>query len=351
MKKANDLLNEILSALQNPDETEKCYFPVHHPAKNLDEYMKEQYFMLLFSILAYSESQVKKTVSYLSGIAHDAEFSVIPEEIVKYVFSLNEKKMQDISVSFRDEEIKYLLGFELYLTANAFTADKNADNYIRKIYQQLEISSDEQENYALIYQVLKTDSLSAYTKKKNYEHSRILECYLHKFDFTAERCLVISNCIKKVRTADSDSNVLSMASFMEARFISDYDINNFAYVEKDMPLGHFIVMVGGFSLIPLMGNNSDFINKIEEDEKRLITPKFKDYDKLVGMIKREYYQENTYEVCDIKAEKSGVFYFIYNSIGEYNDPFAVISHPLDDDEKVIEYLNEQIEISRENNEQ
>ncbi|MDE6502464.1 MAG: hypothetical protein K2L10_10305 [Ruminococcus sp.] len=349
MKKANDLLGEIKSALQSPEKTEENYSPVGHPAKSLDEYMKEQYFMMLFSVLTYSESKDKKTVSYLIGIADSAGFSIVPEEVVKYVYSFNEKKMQDFSVSFRDEEIKYLLGFELYMTANAFSADINKDNYIKEIYGRLEIPLNEYENNSLICQVLKTDSLSAYTKKENYTHSDILECYFYKFDFDKERCLVVSNCIEKVRDADSDHHVLKLIGFMKAHFISPYDVEDFSYVEKNTSLGHFIAMVGGFSLVPLMGNASELMRKIEEDEKRLTTPKFKNYNEFSGMVTGEYYQDNTYEVCDIKAEKSGVFYFIYNGIGVYNDPFSVISHPLDSDKNIIEYLNKHIETSRENN--
>ena len=120
----------------------------------------------------------------------------------------------------------------------------------------------------------------------------------------------------------------------------------FKYVEKNTSLGHFIAMVGGFSL----GADGRKWEVMEEEERRLITPKFKEYDNMRSMFDRDYYQDNTYEVCDILAEKSGVFYFIYNGIGAYNDPFAVISHPLDDEVKIKKYLDDCIDLSRSQNE-
>ncbi|MCM1222385.1 MAG: hypothetical protein NC548_48750 [Lachnospiraceae bacterium] len=348
MKKANELLTEITSVMNCPEKLTYTESASEHPAKKLDEYMKEQYFMLLFSLLVYSESENREAVSYLIQLAEKAEYTIVPEKIVKYVFTLDDKKMQDCAVSFRDEEIKYLLGFELYMTSDMITNGKNVSDYMEKIYQQFEISLSEKESYALICNTLKKNNLNEYTKKENYEHSNILRYYLDRFDFSKERCLVISNCLKEVRTSDCNlsTGFIKTTLFIEAEFISDYTPDVFRYVEKNASLGHFIAMVGGFSMAVIRSND-----ELEEEEKRLITPKFKKYNEFSGMFGGGYCDDNTYEVCDIKAEKSGVFYLIYNGIGAYNDPFAVISHPLDYDDDVREYLNNEITISRKNNEE
>ena len=348
MKKANDFLQELQQTMKKTNTTRACFQITEHPAIQLDEYMKEQYFITLFASLLYSEMIEESAISYLIMIAQKAEFEIDPVRIVKNVFSFDDIKMQDCSVSFRDEEIKYLLGFELYITVMMQAEPRNALEYLQKIYQALEISQTEQETYCLIYQVLLSGDLSKYSRTENYLHSHILQCYLNKLDFIKERVLVVSNCLKEVRTSSCDKsiNYIATVSFMEAHFISDYTPGEFKYVEKNTSLGHFIAMVGGFSL----GADGRKWEVMEEEERRLITPKFKEYDNMRSMFDRDYYQDNTYEVCDILAEKSGVFYFIYNGIGAYNDPFAVISHPLDDEEKIKKYLDDCIDLSRSQNE-
>lgn len=358
MKKANTLCQEIQAAIHKPLTVASCFEPEKHPATHLDEYMKEQYFTALFSVLICSEEYEEESLSYLIGVAEQAEFTIEPEILVKNAFAFDSKRKQDFAVSFRDEEIKYLLGLELYIAAKMLIKSDNAFAYIQEIHDAIELPRTEQNVYSLIYQVIEKSDLSVYTKKENYPHTDILQCYLEKLDFEHERILVVSNCLKEVRSASCDKSIdyIATVSFVEAHFISDYQPGNFVYVEKGSALGHFIAMVGGFSLgtggfVTRSGNNPDFIrkwDKMDADEKRLITPKFKDYNNMRSFMDRDYYEDNTYEVCDILAEKSGVFYFIYNEIGAYNDPFAVISHPLDDEAKIRAFLNQQIDISREN---
>lgn len=360
MKKANALCQEIQAAIHKPLSVVSCFKPEKHPATQLDEYMKEQYFTALFSVLIYSEEPEEESLSYLIGVAEQAGFAIEPEKLVKNVFAFDTKRKQDLAVSFRDEEIKYLLGLELYIAARMLVKSDNTFAYTQEIYDAIELPHTEQDIYSQIYQVMEKSDLSAYTRKENYPHTHILQCYLGKLDFEHERVLVVSNCLKEVRSASCDKSIdyIATVSFVEAHFISDYQTGNFVFVEKGSALGHFIAMVGGFSLgaggfAIRSGNNPDFLkkwDKMEADEKRLITPKFKDYNSMRSFMDRDYYEDNTYEVCDILAEKSGVFYFIYNGIGAYNDPFAVISHPLDDEAKIRAFLDQQIDISREKEE-
>ncbi|MDE6502462.1 MAG: hypothetical protein K2L10_10295 [Ruminococcus sp.] len=95
MKKANNFLTEIKSSVANPKSVQECYIPVHHQAKKLDEYMKEQYFIMLFRAVAEADGLQEQALNYILAVAEKAEFQIVPEDIVKYVFTLDEKKMQD----------------------------------------------------------------------------------------------------------------------------------------------------------------------------------------------------------------------------------------------------------------
>lgn len=351
MKKANEFFNELTENLNIYDKAQKNKISVKHPAKDLDEYMKEQYFVLLFSVLIYGESQNEKAFSYIINLSKIIDYKIEPNEIVKYIFAFNDLKKNDCAVSFRDEEIKYLLGFEMY-SVFSYMNENSSKNYLDNIYKLLEISDSDYEDFRMIFKVIDENNLSLYTAKKYYSHSKMLEFYLNNFNFEKERCIVISNCLKEVRESGYDKNNSSMpvAYFSEGRFLSDYECGTRPYVEKGTSLGHFIVCVGGkVSFSPFISDFTKRWNQQEELEKRLITPKFKKYNWMRTMLDGEYYDDNTYEVCDIIAEKSGVFHFIYNCIGEFNDPFAVISHPLDDEEKIRNYLNDKIKMSRNKN--
>lgn len=348
MKKANEFLNELKETFKFCEKVHQNKVFVTHPAKELDEYMKEQYFVLLSSILIYGESQNKKALSYIINLSKIIGYKITPEEMVKYVFAFNDSKKNDCAVSFRDEEIKYLLGFEMH-SVFSYMNENTSENYLKEVYKLLEISDSDYEDFKMIFNVINENNLNLYTAKKCYRHTKILNFYLNNFNFTKERCVVISNCLKEVRESgyDKSNNSMPVAYFSEGRFLSDYECGTQSYVEKGTSLGHFIVRVGGkVSFNPFVSDFTKRWNQQEELEKRLITPKFKKYNWMRTAFDGGYYDDNTYEVCDIKAEKSGVFHFIYNCIGEYNDPFAIISHPLDDEEKICEYLNEQIKISR-----
>jgi len=357
MKKANALLQEIKDGMEHPNMNLGCFQVDEHPARDLDEYMKEQYFTSLFSVMIQTENTENEAMSYLLHIACQAGFDIEPERLVKNIFAFDDKMLQDCSVSFRDEEIKYLLGFELYTVAHMLHDEKISSEYLNKFLNLIEISEEEHAAYVLIFQTLKENNLANYTRKEYYPHTHILKCYLSHFDFVKERLLVVSNCIKEVRSSGCKKSIDFIASvfFIEAQFLSEYNPGDFRYVEKNSPLGHFIAMVGGFALGTagyITNSDNKTVRKwdrMDEDEERLTTPKFKDYSNFRSMIDRDYYDDNTYEVCDIIAEKSGVFHLIYNVIGEYNDPFAVIAHPLDNEEEIRKYLDEQIDLSRSRN--
>ena len=109
METAKKFFEKIQSAKSGYD-----YKIENHPAGQLDEYMKEQYIMMILSVFRYCKYYEEKALSYAMFIAEKTDFSIDVSETVKYVFNM-EKRIYDCIESFQIEEIKYLLSFVLYL--------------------------------------------------------------------------------------------------------------------------------------------------------------------------------------------------------------------------------------------
>lgn len=307
MKKANDFLEEIRVCTANSETVQDCYIPINHHAKNLDEYMKEQYFIMLFRALAEIDGSQKTAMSYIIRIAEMAEFPVVSEKIVKYVFSLDDKKMQDCMVSFRDEEIRYLLGFELYIISEVLSLEKNS-SYTENIWNGLEISEADRVCYQQICRVLETNDLSNYTQKEYYIHREVISGYLDKLDFTKERCLLYGK-------------------FPES---SDYSLGNF------------------FGFLRALAPEIAFTWRRTEDfiyiENGEVVSQFDSYQAEI------FHAESCTQVV---ADKSGIIFFMKikddsgNEIhiskwcGE-GEPFAIIFNQLDNRETAIKFLVEAV---------
>lgn len=307
MKKANDFLEEIQLCMKSKKTIQDCYIPVNHPAKNLDEYMKEQYFAILFKALAETDNIQESAMSYIIYISEKAEFQIVPKEIAKYVFTLDDKKMQDCMISFRDEEIRYLLGFELYIISEVLENGKKL-SYCENIWNGLEITENDRNCYQQIVKVMETKDFSNYSQKEYYGHHDIISGYLDKLDFSSERCLIYAN-------------------FPQS---------------KDYSLGGFFEFVR--ALAPEISFTWKKINDFEYVEKGELVSQFDSYQS-------EFF--NAVQCTQIVADKSGIVLFmsVKDDSGKNihiskwcgnGEPFGVIFHPLDNQKSVLTYLVSEI---------
>lgn len=305
MKKANELLSEIKNSV--PDSK----FDVrNHPAKLLDDYMKEQYIMLLFSVLKESDADETEALSLIMYIAECTEFAYTPEEVVKYLFNFKQI-LNDCIVSFRDEEIRYLLGFDLYMISLKVSAEYSASAraYISELFQQLEIPDTEWEKYEQIYEVVSTDDLDCYTLKECYLHSSILKCYLDLVDFSGERYIGESN------------------TYPDFPMSSNYIVKKFDDELKRISYFDFIVTNKEFGNISTRFYGIQVTKCSDEEEKKYR------YDKYA--LKFQKAEGNHYQECDIDI---GAVFIFYNHKNSFNAPVLVITHPLDTVEGAETYI-------------
>lgn len=131
MKKMLDLLNEHINNVY----CEK-YRVYNHPAKDLDEYMKEQYMLLLLSIIRESDS-AEDAVDFWFYLSKKIDFIVNPESVTKKVYQLDDKKTNDCVVSFEHEEIRYLLVLDMLMIISEIKNQDSAEKYAEKMVSML----------------------------------------------------------------------------------------------------------------------------------------------------------------------------------------------------------------------
>lgn len=332
MRKATDFMNDIITA-SHSITVPKGFSVKEYPAKKLDSYMKEQYFYIMLYVASQSDISQPEILNHILYIAKQSELPLNPEDYVKSVYSMNESRIDDCIVSFDDDNIKYLLCFELYLITHSLANNIPKDLFYDIIHRfDIEGSISV---FSALSKMLLDDSLAAYDDKAFCIYSDIFDCYTYKYDFVSERELVISNCLYEIRDGDTSSGMIT-GVFNRAEFKSKYELKHYDWVETNTELGHFTAYA--FFAVTMFTSGSPSSSpkwkQLEaEEDKVLASPKLKRYNK---------FQINPYDLKPIRAGKSGVFHFIYNGINEYNWPFAVIAHPLDKPNEVAEYLDNSI---------
>lgn len=305
MKKANELLSEIKNGVSKSEFDVK-----NHPAKLLDDYMKEQYIMLLFSVIKGSDADERDALSLIMYIAECAEFAYIPEEVVKYLFNFKQM-LNDCIVSFRDEEIRFLLGFELYMLSLKVSSAHSvaARAFISELFHQLEIPTDEWEKYEQIYNVVAENDLDCFTMKECYLHSSIIKCYLDLVDFSGERYIGESNTYPDFPMSE---NYIVRKFDDELKRISYFD-----FIVTSKELGNISTRFYGIQ-----------VTRCSDEEEK----KYR-YDEYA--LKSQKAEGNHYQECDIDI---GAVFIFYNHKNSFNAPVLVITHPLDTVEGAEAYI-------------
>lgn len=310
METAKKILDKIKSAKSKYD-----YNIVNHPAKELDEYMKEQYIMLILSVFRYCKENEEKSLSYALYIAEKIDFSIDIEETVKYVFSMD-KRIDDCIESFKIEEIKYLLGFELYILSYMFLkSETEAINYIHEITDMLNIEKSEYEKYRQIYKAIIENDVDCYEFKECYLHSSILRCYLCNLNFTSERSMNESNTFPDF---PMNKNYIVKKFGDELRRVSYFDF----FITSEM-LDNITTRFYGIQ-----------VRKCSPEEEQ----KYR-YDEYA--LKSQKPMGNNAQDCEIDI---GAVYIFYNYKNCFNAPAMVISHPLDYIEGIEEYIKKELEV-------
>lgn len=305
MKRANEFLSDIKNGVSKGEFDVK-----NHPAKLLDDYMKEQYIMLLFSVLKESDADEKAALSLILYIAECTAFAYTPEKVVKYLFNFKQMR-NDCIVSFRDEEIRYLLGFELYMVSLKVSEEHSAAAraYISELFQQLEIPDTEWKKYGQIYEVVSTDDLDCYTLKECYLHSSILKCYLDLVDFSGERYIGESNTYPDFPMS---------ANYIVKKFDDELKrISYFDFIVTSRELGNITTRFYGIQ-----------VTKCSDEEEK----KYR-YDEYA--LKSQKAEGNHYQECDIDI---GAVFIFYNHKNSFHAPVLVITHPLDTVEGAEAYI-------------
>lgn len=293
MKNANTLLSELKKGLIVTE-----FMIQEHPAKALDEYMKEQYCMLLFSILKESDAEEAEALSYILQIIKAAEFSFQPDHIVKYLYQVK-NFLDDAIISFRNEEIKYLLGFELYIIMTKLVSKMGKD-YIVSMTDKMGISIQENDKYEQILNVVKNNDLDCYTFKECYLHSSILKCYLLSVDFSQERYIGESN------------------TYPDFPVSGDYIVKKIENELKRISYFDFIIKS------PMLENISTRFYGIQVRNCSLEEEQKYRYD--LYALKSQKVEGNHYQECDIDI---GAVFIFYDHKNSFNAPVIVITHPLD----------------------
>jgi len=302
MKTASTLLTEI----QNGIKTEE--FSIQkHPARNLDDYMKEQYFMLLFSVLKESTEEENDVLSFIMQIAYEADFTYYPEYIVKYLYNV-ENFINDSIISFRDEEIKFLLGFEMYIITLKLHSE-TAISYLYQLTQEMGLPEQENLKYEQIYQVIKNQDLEYYTLKECYLHSSILRCYLLSIDFSNERDIAESNAYPDFPVSE---NYIIKIFGDELKRVSYFD-----FIIKSPMLNNMSTRFYGIQ-----------VRKCSDEEAE----KYR-YD--LYALKSQKVEGNHFQDCDFDI---GAVFIFYNHRNSFNAPVMVITHPLDMIEEVEAFI-------------
>ncbi|MCM1222387.1 MAG: hypothetical protein NC548_48760 [Lachnospiraceae bacterium] len=300
MKKAKEFLDEIKNGVSGKD-----FVISEHPAKQLDEYMKEQYFIILFGALKDSETDMTEALSYILQIAECAGYEYNPEMIVKRIYNMNED-YDDYINSFIFEEIKYLLGFELYIINQKLN---ETSSYIAQLSERLEIPDTEQDKYKQIYNVIRNDDLDCYEEKECYLHSSILSCYLKAVDFSGERYIGESNAYPDFPVSE---NYVVKKFGDELKRISYFD----TIVTSEM-LDNISTRFYGIQ-----------VRKCSAEEEQ----KYR-YDEYA--LKSQKAEGNHYQECDIDI---GAIFIFYNRKNSFDAPVLVHTHPLDMIEEVEKYV-------------
>lgn len=308
MKTANEFLENLNNATAKFQ-----YNIVNHPAETLDEYMKEQYFMLILSVFRYCKEDEEKALSYVLYVAEKIDFSINIEETVKYVFNMD-KRIDDCIESFKIEEIKYLLGFELYILSCMFQNDEaEAIRYIHDITYMLNIEDFEYEKYRQIYNAIIEDDIDCYEFKECYLHSSILRCYLCNLNFASERYIGESNAFPDFPI---NENYIVKKFGEELRRISYFDFLITSEMLDNITTRFYGIQVRKCSP--------------EEDKKY-------HYDEY--SLKYQKPKGNNAQDCEIDI---GAVYIFYNYKNSFNAPVMVISHPLDYIEGIEEYIRKEL---------
>lgn len=271
--------------------------------------------MLILSVFRYCKENEEKSLSYALYIAEKIDFSIDTEETVKYVFSMD-KRIDDCIESFKIEEIKYLIGFELYILSYMFLkSETEAINYIHKITDMLNIEKSEYEKYRQIYNAIIENDVDCYEFKECYLHSSILRCYLCNLNFTSERSMNESNTFPDF---PMNKNYIVKKFGNELRRVSYFDF----FITSEM-LDNITTRFYGIQ-----------VRKCSPEEEQ----KYR-YDEYA--LKSQKPMGNNAQKCEIDI---GAIYIFYNYKNCFNAPAMVISHPLDYVEGIDEYIKKELEV-------